>query len=934
MGSAEAQGVGPRRFLPSQEGVSMALSAARAGLWEWDIRSNENSWSEEVWPLYGLDPLVHTASYDHWLLSVHADDRERTCAHIAQAVAAGTAFEIEWRTNAAMGQERWLLSRGQPGVRHGNQVHTYVGIVMDISQRKAAEQALQTLNDTLSQRVQERTRAQQEQQRLLQHILDGVPGLVGYWDTQLCNRFANRAYREWFGVSPEQIQGRHIRELLGPQLFELNHPHMVRALRGEPQRFIRDIPVATQPGHVRISESHYLPDLDHGEVRGFLVMVFDVTQVTQAERQARAASQAKSEFLANVSHELRTPLNAMFGLAQIGARDTAGTPSARTFQQILASGQHLLGLINDVLDFSKIEAGKLLLQPLPMALAQVMEHVVAMTALRAEAKGLPLMLDESPRVPQGAVGDATRLAQILVNLVANAIKFTDQGEVRIRVDVDDGDLVVEVKDTGIGIEPQHIDQLFQPFVQAHGGMRDQGGTGLGLAICKRLTQLMQGQIGVRSEPGKGSCFTLRVPLAQSVPGDFAPLADVLLVGFPAAAQTCLVRDLSARHSRCQVADDLPAKLRHGQVLVVHEQLLAHLDTTTLNRWLDEGRNVVISVRVAPSTPLCPAGILLRDAALVVAGPLSPLRLLHALQHRPANATRSARNRLQGLRILAAEDNPVNRLILAQMLEGEGASVQFAFDGAQAVAQAQRMGPDNIDLVLCDIQMPVMDGYEATRELLRLDPTLPIVGLTAHAFNQARQQAEEAGMCDYVTKPYLLDTLTDVIRRHARHPAHTVNDAHTPSAHTPEPVSDWASMQHHFQGQPALFDRLVDVALQSLPGVLCELDRARALGDMAALAKIAHEIKGTALNLRASRLAGMGALTQDQARQGLPACHASASELSAGLQAFLEDLRSHGHGSAQDTQPGALDALSSVNQSVRAEVAQDGRGDLLNGLVRR
>lgn len=142
------------------------------------------------------------------------------------------------------------------------------------------------------------------------------------------------------------------------------------------------------------------------------------------------------------------------------------------------------------------------------------------------------------------------------------------------------------------------------------------------------------------------------------------------------------------------------------------------------------------------------------------------------------------------------------------------------------------------------------------------------------------------------------------------------------------------MQHHFQGQPALFDRLVDVALQSLPSVLCELDRARALGDMAALAKIAHEIKGTALNLRASRLAGIGATTQDQARQGLPACHASASELSAGLQAFLEDLRSHGHGSAQDTQPGALDALASVNQAVRAEVAQDGRGDLFNGLVRR
>lgn len=934
MGSAEAQGVGSRRFFPSQEGVSMALSAARAGLWEWDIHNNENRWSEEVYPLYHLDAACHTPSYESWRLSVHPEDRDRVCDAISAAVAQQQPFEVEWRTNPAQGPERWLLSRGQPGVCREDRVQTYVGIVMDISQRKQALESLKALNEALAQRVQERNHALGDQRRLLQTILDGVPGLLGYWDTQLHNRFANRAYREWFGVTPAEIQGRHIRDLLGPELYELNRGHMERALRGERQCFMRDIPVPDQPGKVRISETHYLPDTDHGEVRGFLVMVFDVTQVSQAERQARAASQAKSEFLANVSHELRTPLNAMFGLAQIGARDTAGTPSARTFQQILASGQHLLGLINDVLDFSKIEAGKLLLQAQPMALAQVMEHVVAMTALRAEAKGLPLLLDESPRVPQSAVGDATRLAQILVNLVANAIKFTDQGEVRMQFDVDDRGLVVQVTDTGIGIEQQRMAQLFQPFVQAHDGVRGQGGTGLGLAICKRLTELMQGQIDVRSEPGKGCCFTLRVPLAQSVPGDFAALSDVLLVGFPAAAQTGLLRDLAARRSRCHVADDLPANLRHGQVLVVHEQMLAHLDTTTLNRWLDEGCTVVISVRVAPSTPLCPAGISLRDAALVVAGPLSPLRLLHALQHRPATAQRSARNRLQGLRILAAEDNPVNRLILAQMLESEGASVQFAFDGAQAVAQAQRMGTDCIDLVLCDIQMPVMDGYEATRTLLQMDPTLPIIGLTAHAFNQAREQAKEAGMRDYVTKPYLLDTLTDAIRRHARHSVPLVNDAHAPPGHPPEPTSDWASMQRHFQGQPALLDRLVDVALQSLPGVLCELDRARALGDMAALAKIAHEIKGTALNLRASRLAGIGATTQDQAREGLPACHASASELSAGLQAFLEDLRSHGHGSAQDTQPGALDALGSVNQAVRAEVAQDGRGDLFNGLVRR
>ncbi|MCH8178623.1 MAG: response regulator [Proteobacteria bacterium] len=936
MGSAGAQDPQSGRLLPSAQGMALALSAARAGLWEWDVASHRNRWSDEVWGLYGLDRTTHTPSFENWQLSVHPDDRERATRSAMQAAGRGLPFELEWRTNPQFGPVRWILSRGQPAGPQSPLAQTFVGIVMDITQRKRSEQALQDLNNALAERVHERTQALDDQQRLLQTILDGVPGLVGYWDKRLHNRFANRSYLEWFGVSAEDIRGHHVRDVLGPDLYALNRPLMDAALRGERQRFMRDIPVPGQPGKVRISETHYLPDIDHGEVRGFLVMVFDVTQVTLAERQARAASEAKSEFLANISHELRTPLNAMFGLAQIGARDTAGTPSARTFQQILSSGQHLLELINDVLDFSKIEAGKMQLQANPMRIAQVLEHVVAMTALRAEAKGLHLLLTESPRVPQGAVGDATRLAQILVNLVANAIKFTEQGEVCICLDFLDGELVVEVRDTGIGIDPRQIGQLFQPFVQATGGARRQGGTGLGLAICKRLAQLMHGRIDVRSTPGQGSCFTVHVPLNQAESADFRSLGKVWLIGFPPARQARLQQSLAARHCPSQTSDALPARLGPGDVLVVHELLLPHLDTDRINRWLDEGRHVLISVRVAPSTPLCPSGVRLHEHAAIVAGPLSPLRLLNALQHPPTRSKGSTRHRLPGLRILAAEDNPVNRLILAEMLEGEGAQVQFAFDGAQAVALARKLGTDAIDIVLCDIQMPVMDGYEATRELLRLDPQLPIVGLTAHAFSQARQQAEDVGMREYVTKPYLLDTLVEVIRRHSRRPADTENDTqtHTMPGTLPEPDSDWDAMRRHFQGQTALFDRLVDVALQSLPGVLAELDRARALGDIAALAKIAHEIKGTALNLRAPNLARLGAATQDQARQQLPGSQASADELSACLSQFLDALRDHAHPGPGDTLPGGLDVLGSVNQPVRPDVAQDGRGDLLNRLVRR
>jgi PAS domain S-box-containing protein len=938
MGSKGALGGSARSFLPSERAMSAALSATCAGVWEWDTHTGEQRWSEALWVLFGIPSDGAPPSHDLWLQSVHPDDREAASAAVRKAVHQRHPFEIAWRSDPAFGEPRWLMGRGLPETAASGETAGYIGIVMDITQRKLAEQQLQELNSALAQRVQERTQALNDQQRLLQTILDGVPGLVGYWDKSQRNRFANHAYQEWFGMSPQELEGRHISELLGPTLYDSNRVHLDAVLRGEQQCFNRDIPVPGEPGRVRISETHYLPDIADGEVRGFLVMVFDVTKVTLAERQARAANAAKSEFLANISHELRTPLNAMFGLAQIGAHDTEGTPSSRTFQQILASGQHLLSLINDVLDFSKIEAGKMMLQPQPMALDDVMEHVLAMTALRAEAKGLTLRLEESPEVPRKTVGDPTRLAQILVNLVANAIKFTDQGEVCLRFDFRHGELCVTVSDTGVGIEPGHLSQLFQPFVQGRDGIRRQGGTGLGLAICKRLALLMHGRIDVTSTPGEGSRFTVHLPLPESTPGDFRALSQVQLVGFPADSATAIQEALVARGCRCHAVPAVPPVRQPDHLLVIHESVLPHLDIGLLNRWIAQGSRIIVSMRVAPSTQLRLSGVALSDRATVVAGPLSPLRLLHALDamdaqplHRPA----AHRHRLDALRILAAEDNPVNRLILAQMLENEGANVQFAADGAQAVALAQQVGTQAFDLVLCDIQMPVMDGLEATRQLLRLDPQLPIVGLTAHAFTQARQEAQAAGMCDYVTKPYLLDTLVDVIRKHARRQAPPLNTDHDPATAGPDAASasDWEAMCGHFQGQPALFDRLIDVALQSLPGVLAELDRCRTQADITGLAKIAHEIKGTALNLRANTLSSLSARTQDLARQHDPSCVTAARELSTSLNTFLEALRGHGASTAHAT-AAATTPAESVNEAVRTDVPQDGRGDFLNGLVRR
>lgn len=898
MCSAQSHESDPRRFVPSHASLCLALHAAQAGIWEWDLSSNVNRWSDEIWALYGLDPSQHPASYESWLASIHPDDQAHAQAVVTAAANQLEAFETEWRTHPDNGPQRWILSRGQPSVTPDGHTQRYVGIVLDITERKTAEKAVQGLNAELERRVTDRTQALSEHQRLLQTMLDGVPGLVGYWDHQGLNRFANQAYREWFGVTPEEIQGRHIRDLLGPDLYARNRPYIEGALRGERQCFLRDIPVPGTPDAFRISEAHYLPDIDKGVVRGFLVLVLDVTQVKKAELAARQASHAKSEFLANVSHELRTPLNAMFGLAQIGARDASGTRAARTFQQILESGQHLLALINDVLDFSKIEAGKLQLQRHAIDMGQLIEQVVGLTWLRAATKGLNLVITESPGLPLRAQGDGNRIAQILVNLVTNAIKFTDQGDVRMALRREGEDLVVVVTDTGIGIHASRLPDLFQPFVQAHDERSHPGGTGLGLAICQRLAQLMGGQVAVRSEVGVGSEFTLRIPLEDAEAADFHELDGLLAIGFPPALRDTLCRALRERGCQVRWSDELPPCAASDQPLLIHEHALPHTPIPTLNRMLAHGQKLIVHLQQGPTSPVCPSGTPLHDEAVILSGPLSPMRLLHAVRQQPTPSKRHSRHhRLPGLRILAAEDNPVNRLILAQMLENESAHVTFAFDGAQAVERVRNQGLEPFDVVLCDIQMPVMDGYEATRQMHTLDPTLPVIGLTAHAFNQARQLAAEAGMVEYLTKPYMLDTLVEVVQRHARH-ARSREMPHTqmPTL-TPQPVpdaseqTDWAAMRHHFGAQPALLAQLKAVAEQSLPGVQAQLTRAREAADTVALAKVAHEIKGIALNLRAASLSRLAAHTQERARQGAPESLLSAEDLSQALATFLDDMRS-------------------------------------------
>ena len=888
------------RFVPNEEGLKMALAAAKAALWEWQVDTDVHMWSDEVWPLYGL-PTDRDASTTTWLDSIHPDDRQYARQTITVASQCRVPFEIEWRTNPANGAVRWILSRGQPIQARSEGRLTYTGIVMDITARKKSESEALKLTESLEERVKDRTNALSEHERLLQNILDSVPGLVGYWTRDLVNRFANKAYCDWFGKSADELRHSHIKDVLGPTLFAQNWPHINEALQGRPQRFECLLPVPSMPGEHRHADVHYLPDIADDTVQGFLVTVLDISQIKQAELAAESANQAKSEFLANISHEVRTPLNAMFGLAQVGARQAIGSPLAKTFDQILDSAQHLLSLVNDVLDFSKIESGKLNLHYERINLGQVLEHVLILKAIRAQAKGLPLIVRETPAVPQYFHGDATRLSQILLNLIGNAIKFTDIGAVSIQLDYVAPDLIVSVSDTGIGMSPEKQAQLFKPFVQVHGNHPAQtGGTGLGLAITKRLVEMMRGHIQVESQSGKGSNFTVKLPLMHPESGDVRGIRQVAVAGPPTDQRAALCEALSDRGCKAQPHDTLPkAADCTADVLVVASDSLTDDATESIRAHLAANRTVIVNAPACTTLELPEA---LQNELTVVAGPLSPLRLLNVIKTKLSRPAVIATQRLSNIRVLAAEDNPVNRLVLQQMLEQEGALVTFAFDGAHALEQVRVHGPACFDIVLCDIQMPIMDGYQTAQALGHIAPSLPVIGLTAHAFETAKQQARRSGMVGYVTKPYMLDTLVDEIRRFARRrpgeaaklPPIDPNDKQASSTTPKKPkptmqkdITDWQAMQQYFQAQPQLLERLIGMLGDTLVTIQQELEQAIEAGDLVTLSKVAHNIKGTALNLHTPELARLAVQTQEQARQQAPEALGTATTLLGKLRDFIE-----------------------------------------------
>ena len=961
-----------QRQLSERERVEKLLADAEAGyrllveqlpaiVYRWSIDptgqgSGTSYISPQVETFLGYTQEEWLADPDLWWKTIHPEDRAAVLDHLARKDATGAEVNILHRNIARDGRVLWLQNQSRTlRDEEGKPRHTH-GLMLDVTNIKATEEELRTLFDEVV-RARRSAEARAEQLATLNRVALAMSSIQ---DLEASLRDVAREIRELFGVGgcsisvldaagtaletvaesvvdrrhsflglPMPLKGdqalEHIVEQRRPSIFEMStnppaHTGIFDLMATHGARSMLMAPLVVRGEVIGLltllsaHETQFAPSELHlsetvaGQVATAMANARLLEETRRAMQAADAANKAKSEFLANMSHEIRTPMNAVIGMTGL-LLDTELSREQREYAEtIRQSGDVLLVIINDILDFSKIEAGRLDLEAQAFDLYECVESALDLFGSPAAEKGLNLGYLIEPAVPELVTGDVTRLRQILVNLVGNAIKFTPRGEIFVKVSssaLDGGahELLFAVRDTGIGIPSDRTDSLFKSFSQVDASTtRRFGGTGLGLAISSRLAEMMHGRMWVESELGRGSTFwfTIRVERADGARKLFLQESQPIIGG-----KSLLIVDDNDTNRRILLA----WADTWGMKPVETSSPLQALDWLRAGREFDlavfdwqmpemSGGELARAVRETAAGEQLPILLLTsvgrRDdesAGLHLSGvltkPIKPSQLYNALVsilsgqpvrvigrrsrqlYDPTLAERSP------LRILVAEDNTVNQRLAMLSLEHMGYRADMVANGLEALEAVRRQ---HYDVILMDVQMPELDGLEATRRIRAEfdDLSRPwILAMTANAMREDRRACAEAGMDDYLAKPLRIEELQTALERAARRHAAAIEG----TALDPLVIGTLRGMRR--PGQPPILMKLLETFRRDTPELIESIARAIAAGDPATMSGSAHSLKGSCLTLGAREMGELAALLEEIGREG---------EIGERAEAALLDLR--------------------------------------------
>ena len=781
-----------------------------------------------------------------WIDNVHPDDREKVTVAIKKHIQNETAFAEEYRIIRPDGSIHWIQNRAFSIQNKHGKIDHIIGIAEDITERKQAEEKLVRAQEEMKIATKSLS-SLNELNKTMENVQDiatltnntvcyiarflSIP-LAGFFVLNRENVFQrvasygypkNKDLPDNFKVG-EGFVGQAAKDMKPIMIEEI--PEYIRVVLGfgeTPPKVVFVYPLIYNDQTIGVLELGSLNDLSENQIgwieqatrsisavlrntqdlseirRNEKMLRISELRLKAAKQEAESATEAKSDFLAKMSHEIRTPMNAIIGMSQL-ALMTELTPKQHDYiGKVESSALDLLGIINDILDFSKIEAGKMSIESVDFNLEEVLENLSNLVILKAEEKGIELLFSIENNVPNSLIGDPLRLGQVLSNLASNAIKFTETGEIVVFVNVISREeekvkLKFSVKDTGVGLSEEQIGKLFQSFSQADGSTsRKYGGTGLGLSICKRLVEMMGGEIWVESEPGKGSTFIFTALFGIQKKKQkrlLEPSLDlkgmnVLVVDDNAASREILKVALESFTFRVTTVASGKEALTELKRNANDKESQAY--KLVLMDWKMPGMNGIEATKMIKSDPDIshPPTVIMVTAygreeirkqaesaeiGIFLVKPVTNSHLFDAITEafgkRGGRKSRSLKygvekiseiGNIRGAKVLLAEDNEINQQVATELLEKAGLIVTIANNGKEAIKAVEG---SEFDLVLMDVQMPEMDGLEAT-ECIRKDPrfsNLPIVAMTAQAMTGDREKCIAAGMDDYVTKPIDINEL--------------------------------------------------------------------------------------------------------------------------------------------------------------------------------